>query len=319
MNRGAHVGYNGVGGPFERSPVGGPARLDDWADTAWLVARRDLDEALVKEHAIVLAETLVSPAERPHARRWLAEQPLVCVSGLKADTLVEGGTRVVRVAHAADGDMLEIEARGGARPWHYSTPLSALPRAGSSAQSPALFDRLLDALSEGTLREASVVNALAARKLIEPGYGYRGAPAGTLATLEELDEPLALLDALFGPVFAKAAADAEAARVLREHIEPWPDDAGDTLEVPGHGVVRRSIDDAVTLDGEAATWTVDGEPQRPLVLPARQRLHVAPSDPFVPEVPDALLEPRRAPRSSLGLLLLIAVLVLFAALALARL
>src|SRR5690606_12161455 len=84
---GSHVGFNGYGETFAASPVGHFGAIAEWRHTAWLVERRTLTKRIVDDHAVILAEELVDPDEMPHARRWLSEQPLVCVSGVKVKRL----------------------------------------------------------------------------------------------------------------------------------------------------------------------------------------------------------------------------------------
>src|SRR5262245_33606745 len=182
---GRHVGHNCWGKAFSYSPVGHFRSLSDWRHRAWMIERRDLTPALVDEHALLLPERLLDADKQPHARRWLIEQPLLCVSGLKVDRLVDAGLRVYIVEHGVEADdFLRAEGRGGERAsWMVSGPRSAfvteeerdagegLP-ASESRLSRGAIDRVLRFVSRGVLTELGVVNALAARTLIDPGYGY---------------------------------------------------------------------------------------------------------------------------------------------------
>ena len=54
------------------------------------------------------------------------------------------------------------------------------------------------------LTEIGVVNALSARLLVEPGYGYYGARDGRAATIEQVQRAAAPLEALFEQIYQRA-------------------------------------------------------------------------------------------------------------------
>lgn len=283
---GSHVGFNGYGETFAASPVGHFGAIAEWRHTAWLVERRTLTKRIVDDHAVILAEELVDPDEMPHARRWLSEQPLVCVSGVKVKRLMDAGLRVYRVEHGVEGDdLFVVEGAGAGRPgWRLRGTLEELvpeelrSDAGSlvRAASPShrtFVDRLLEELSRGVLREIAVVNALNVRKLIEPGYGYRGATDGQAARIEDVQRALRSLDGIFAQIFERAEAQRKAAREIERAVSRAAPDA-EEIEVPIYGRAFRRRLEELTLpmreEGDPSYLAGDRF-QRELVLPPRSR------------------------------------------------
>lgn len=250
LQAGAHVGYSDPSRAFRYTPLGPVRTLDDWTHRAWLVERAALRQRQVDDHAIILPETLVDREMQPHAWRWLAAQPLVCVSGLKVRQLVDAGLRVYSVACNAAGDgRLELTATGGAGPRvELSAPLSALRAAATSPADarptldqhadPSVIDRALRHLTDGAATEASVVQALAARCLVEDGYGYRGARAGEFRSVEAIARDARGLDTLFEQIFVRAEEQRDAAKAVRAALPTKPVEA-DRLELPTYGAARR--------------------------------------------------------------------------------
>ena len=58
---GKAVGFNGRGKAFARSKCGHFGSVADWRHRVWLVERSALDDDIVNEHAIILAEQLLDP------------------------------------------------------------------------------------------------------------------------------------------------------------------------------------------------------------------------------------------------------------------
>jgi hypothetical protein len=300
---GKHVGYNGWGKSFRLSPVGHFGSVRDWHHRAWLVERRELTAEIVDEHAIILAELIVDPDEQPHARRWLAEQPLVCVEGLKRDRLVEAGLRVYTVEHGVESDdLFRIEAAGGKRTsWSLEGRIEALLPAelrpegeGDLGRSERVelrtfVDRLMKELTVGALREIAVVNALAARSLIEPGYGYHGAPYGEAASIEHVHERLRPLEALFAQVYERARAARDDALAIKKELEGAPADVNE-VPIPVYGRALRTELAAIELELGEARYLRGADAQHTLALPAEPRFVVARVEPWSPRLPKDLRE-----------------------------
>ena len=341
---GRHVGYNGWGKAFSFSPVGHFGSLSDWRHRAWMIERRDLTPELVDEHALLLPERLLDADKQPHARRWLVEQPLLCVSGLKVDRLVDAGLRVYIVEHGVEADdFLRVEARGGERAsWVVSGSRSAfVPEdAGEDAQglpaseSPHVrgaVDRLLRFVSRGVLTELAAVNALAARILIDPGYGYRGATDGEPATIETVQRELRALEVLFAQIYKRARGQRDDARRIVDAMQAV-DDNDVEIAVPVYGRARRERVAETTFelstdsdDEHAPRWVLGDTPQPRLELPAEPRFIVEEVSLWNPKLPSELeteleAEARRTSRPPVWLALaLVGVLVLIIVLALANL
>jgi hypothetical protein len=298
---GPHVGFNGYGDAFTAAPLAAFGSIVEWRHTAWLVERKSLTSRLVDDHAIILAEALIDPDEMPNARRWLREQPLVCVSGLKVKRLMAAGLRVFRVEHGVEkDDWLVVEGAGADRPgWRLRGRIgdlmpAELAKGGSTlarAASPGyrtFVDRILEELSRGALREASVNNALTIRKLVEPGYGYRGATDGQAARIEDVERALRPLEAVFGQIYARAASERKSAREMERAVSRAAPDV-DEIEIPIYGRALRQ-----RLEEVALPMAVDGEPsylaaERPmpeLVLPPRSSFVVERVALWSPEPPE---------------------------------
>ncbi len=299
---GAHVGYNGRGPAFRYSPCGAMRAVDDWTHSAWLVPRKLVSAALVEEHAIVLPESLIDRREQPHAHRWLRAQRLVAVSGLKAERLVQAGIRLYQVDFNVAGDeMLTVEAAGGAEP-PFALRASLRDLGGretaatergpllSEPYAPSPIDRALRVISDGALDELGVVNALAARCLVEDGYGYRGAPAGTFVTMGEAQRKLRALDALFAQIIARAEAQRPQAEALRQALKRAPLDRRE-LSVPVYGTARaepvaeRRIALATGEHERGPRFERSGQPHSELVLPAERRWFVSGVSDWQPALP----------------------------------
>lgn len=290
---GRHVGYNGWGKAFSFSPVGHFGSLSDWRHRAWMIERRDLTPALVDEYALLLPERLLDAEKQPHARRWLIEQPLLCVSGLKVDRLVDAGLRVYIVEHGVEADdFLRVEGRGGERAsWLVSGPRSAfvppeerdagddtqgLP-ASESPRVRGAIDRLLRYVSRGVLSELGVVNALAARMLIDPGYGYRGATDGEPATIEGVQRELRALEVLFAQIYKRARGQRDDARSIVDAMQASDENDAD-IAVPVYGrawrerVAETTFELSTDPDDEGSPrWVLGDTPQPRLELPAEPR------------------------------------------------
>ncbi|MCA9619520.1 MAG: hypothetical protein KC731_10860 [Myxococcales bacterium] len=289
---GRHVGYNGHGKAFEKARLAHAAGLRDLRHRIWLVERKDLDPEIVDEHAIILPETLLDPDQLPHARRWLAEQPLVCIAGGKRQRLIDAGLRVYTVEHGVEKQgWLVVSAAGGERAeWTLSGSLASFaPRDLVAAAKDAdlgtpllppevreLADRVLAAASRGVLREAAVLNALAARMLVEPGYGYRGAESGTAATIDAVQHKVRGIDALFAQIYERAVPmRAEAREIARTVAGASENDEG--IELPVYGGAHRvllegyevALADDEGAEGARPTFVAVGEYRETLLIPTQ--------------------------------------------------
>lgn len=287
---GDHVGFNGRSKAFAASKCGHASSVREWRHRAWIVSRDDLDDEIVEEHAIILPETLLDPDDQPDARKWLASQPLVCVSGAKVTRLLGAGLRVYTVEHGAEtDDLFAVRAEGGERAgWSLSVlfdelcPDTIRPEGDAVSrlwQSERLelrtfIDRVLDEVSRGVLREMSVVNALAARTLIEPGYGYRGATFGTAAPVEQVAHAMRALDSLFGQVFRRAKTQRDEAREIARAVNTVPAEAKSLDEIPVYGSARRVTLDELVIPLHEGTYVRAGDAQPELVLPEQARWFV---------------------------------------------
>ena len=286
---GAHVGFNGRGPHFAKAKCGHEMSLTQWRHRAWLVERGDLDDEIVAQHAIILPESLLDPDQQPHARRWLQSQPLVCVSGAKVTRLLDAGLRVYTVEHGADDGILGLRAEGAEREgWALKVALADLvpPELAASGdpvsdwyQSEKLevrtfVDRVLNEVSRGALREASVVNALAMRELVEPGYGYRGATFGDAAPVERVSHELRTLDELFGQIYARAREHRGAAKEIAHDMERVPEQAKSLDEIPVFQSARKVMLEQLVLPLPEGAYTRLGEAVSELVLPEQSRWFV---------------------------------------------
>jgi hypothetical protein len=364
IHAGPDAGFNGRGRAFRASRIGHFGTLADLHHKVWLVERAKVTPARVAEHALILPETLLDPAAHAHARRWMRAQPLLCVSGLKQERLARAGTRVVAVEVRERGGRTElvVELTGGELPeMCFVTTFDGLRAAGTTALERArraaapqgdgdgpekecdaprdpprgddlrLVDRVLRHLSGGFVTELGVVNALAVRNLIEPGYGYHGAPFGTLAPIEEVHRGVRALEALFAQIDARAAPVEAEGREIAASLAGAPQDA-EVMALPGYGEARRTRLDALALElagagrPEAPGLLVDGAPERRLDLAVESRWSIASVKPWEPTLPPELLadlereEPaRRSSGSPLLAALVVAAMVVLLLWALARL
>ena len=326
---GDHAGFNGHGQAFIKSRIGHFTSLRGWRHRVWLVAREELNDKLVDEHAIILPHLLLDPDSQPNARRWLAEQPLVCVSGMKVQRLKDAGLRVFTVEMGVEGDSeLRVRAEGGERAtWELRGPLEEfLPeelRVGvdrnivraERREVRTLVDRLLDYVSRGTLREASVCNAMAARTLVEPGYGYHGATDGTAIPVGRVQQKMRGLEALFEQVYERASPMRDDAYEIERAVTRAPGDA-EEIEVPVFDRAHRELLAEMNVRLDGVQYIVDGEPQEELVLPELARWIVRRVASWTPKLPsdvEAALDrdARRPPPPLWIAMLLVAVLVAF--------
>ncbi|MBW2537194.1 MAG: hypothetical protein JRI55_37245 [Deltaproteobacteria bacterium] len=290
------MGYGSRDTPFQRLHCGYLGRVEHWTHVAWLVSRSALNPAVVREQAIILPECLIDPETLPHAHRWLREQPLVCVSGATWRRLAATGVPVFRVAFDASSDrVLDLESTGGsAGPRSVAVALDALQDSMAVAckgrplldvqGDPSLIDRTLRMASDGTLDESSVLNALDVRRIIEDGYGYRGALEGSFNDIEGLAREFETLDVLFGQIFERATTMLAAAEGLSSalvHADP----EADAVSVPIYGTARRIVVPALRVPQTKATAT-DGPSKRDLELPTEWRWTVERVDPWSPQLPE---------------------------------
>lgn len=287
---GAHAGFSGRGEDFAKSKCGHAMSLRQWRHRAWLVERSELDDEVLEQHAIILPETLLDPDEQPHARRWLALQPLVCVSGAKVTRLLDAGLRVYTVEHGADGDdIFAVSADGGERAsWSLRAPFDELLPAGLRPEGDeaarlyqserlevrTFIDRLLNEVSRGALREEAVVHALAARELVEPGYGYRGATHGVAAPVEKVASGLRGLDALFAQVFERARKFRGEAKEIARAVPRVPAEAKSLDEIPLYQSARKVVLEEIAIGTGDGVYVRAGEEQTELVLPEQARWFV---------------------------------------------
>jgi hypothetical protein len=306
LRSGVHVGFNGWGKHFSFGPCGHFSAVSDWRHRAWLVERSKLTPDLVDEHAIILPERLLDAEEQPHARRWLEGQSLVCVSGTKEGRLVEQGLRVFIVEYGVEGEeLLRVQAVGGKRAsWSLNGPLPAFwPRgsegagedidglpAAEKATVRATIDRLLRAVSRDVLTEMGVVNALSARLLVEPGYGYYGARDGRAATIEQVQRAAAPLEALFEQIYQRAEGQQEDAEAIAQALRTT-DPRGREITVALYGRARRQriAEYTVSMDENAGVRWIAGDHERDeLVVPDESIWIVDRVDSWSPKLPPEL-------------------------------
>ncbi len=293
-------------GALARGHVGSRGALAELRHTLWLVQRVDVDEAFVREHALVLPERLVDAELHPHAHRWLRELSLVCVSGLKWQRLAKGErVRIFRVAIEEEGGrvLFDFESAGGGRKGRrFRAHLDALEVAREAAElrshgdvvrrgptmPPSALDRVLRALSADALSEEAVLAAYEAAALVEPGYGYRGATDGTPASIDELAPDIVALDHAFAQVSARAEGQREDATAIVATLERASRAGQSSVQIPIYGEAWRVVEVAVRLPlGE------DAEPMAELVLSAVDRWFVARGDRYEPTIPSELMTEAR--------------------------
>jgi hypothetical protein len=308
LRAGPSAGLTSSGRALAKSPLGRAQQLGDLRHTLWLVERAQLEPSVIDDQALVLPEKLVDRERQPHAHRWLARLPLLCVSGLKHARLVDHGKlRVYKVAVDERRGKLTIavEAAGAGRPaWSFEGLLPALERAAAAAgptaralhPAPSFADRLLRELTRGVLDESAVVAAWQAAELCEPGYGYRGATDGSPASLEEVEAGVRALEAVFAQIDERARAQDEAAREIATALRQAD---ADHVAIPVYGEADRFIEEEVRIElvaGEGRHQVGD-ETRSELVLPSYPRWFVSGVEPWEPTLPPAIeaeLEKRRS-------------------------
>lgn len=291
---GPSAGYQSREPSLSRSRCGYPGRVTDWTHVAWLVARADLRDDQAAAFGVVLPESLIDPEAQPHAHRWMREQPLIAVSGATWEQLVADGLRLYLLAFDATGDrMIRVDATGGSLPPSSAVVAEdALQAATTSAWGgrslfevqgdPSAVDRLLRLLSNGVVDEAAVLNAVDARRLVEDGYGYRGALEGSFRGLDELARDLRPLDAVFGQVFERADAMRADAEAVVAALAACPTDEAE-LRLVGHGLARQALVPPLRLP-DVDRLVVAGEKIDHLELPAERRWSVSSFDTWSPEL-----------------------------------
>jgi len=302
---GRTVGYSSHDRSFRRLCCGRRSRLEYWTHVAWLVPRMALDAGLVAEHAIILPESLVDKEAQPHAYRWLHEQPLVCLSGVTWRRLAEARVRAFRVSFDATREReLEVEDTGGpGGPSLLTVSLQALESAASVVNQglplldvhgdPSPIDRALRLLSGGVLDELSVLNAFDARRLIEDGYGYRGAVEGSFTEITTVTRELRVLDALFGQIFRRAAPMRKVAGGLLAALSHAPRNASE-VAVPLYGTASRVVVPALHVPG-VERLVLGGASCPDLELSSERRWSVTRVDSWSPRVPPHLVPSARPP------------------------
>jgi hypothetical protein len=290
------VGYGSRDTPFRRLRCGYLGRVEHWTHVAWLVSRSALNATVVREHAVILPESLIDREALPYAHRWLREQPLACVSGATWQRLAASGVPVFRVAFDASSDrVLDLEISGGpAGPRSVAVALDALQDSMTAAckgrplldvqGDPSLIDRTLRMASGGALDEASVSSAFDVRRIIEDGYGYRGALEGTFNDIDGLAREFEDLDVLFGQIFERATTMLAAAeRLSTALVDAGPE--ANTVSVPIYGTAHSVIVPALRVP-QAAGTAADGRSKRDLELPTERRWTVNGADPWSPRLPE---------------------------------
>jgi len=304
LHVGPSTGFRSRDPSFARLRCGYGGGVTEWTHTAWVVPRADLTDDLAVAHAVILPETLIDRQAQPHAYRWLREQPLVAVSGAKWARLAAAGVRLCRIAFDATGDrLIRIDMM-----WSSHHPSSAVVAEealqtastnGCGQRSlfdvqgdPSAVDRLLRLLSNDIVDEEGLLNAVDARRLVEDGYGYRGARDGWFRTIEDFARDLGPLDAMFGQVFRRA----EAMRVDAERtVAAITACANDVSELPVTGGVARAISIPRLRLPHVERIVIAGDEHTELVLPAERRWSLGDSDAWSPTLP-AGLDGSSAPR-----------------------
>lgn len=291
VSRGQGVGYSSLAPTLRGLSVGYRRSMTNWMHAAWVVERTSLTPDLVADNAIVLPETLIDRDDMPAAHRWLREQPLLCISATDWRRLTSIGIPAYRIAFNVSGEgMLHIDRKGESRESSIVVPLEPLYRAaGLWATSGSLrsiegaaspVDRLLRMFSDGALTEDGVMNAFDARRVVEYGYGYRGAVEGRFLSVEAVTRRLRPTDLLFSQVFNRANGLLKQAEALDRALG-GACESDQQVTVPTYGVARRVVDEPLPVP--RLRWlSVDGRSQRNLELPAEVRWHVADVDPWIP-------------------------------------
>ena len=305
VHLGEGVGYNGWGEDFRLAQCHFNA-LSSLKHRIWLVERASLDDELVDSMAIIRPHTLVDADTQPHAHRWLLEQPLLCVSGIKWERMIAEGKRVFCIEHGVEQPgLLRIQAAGGAQPnWSLRLDLDDFQQAivqqlggqpsvmAESLEARTALERLLRQLTRGVLTPQGIINALTARQLIEPGYGYHGATDGRAASVEQIEHSMLGIDALFAQVYQRADEQKLFARDMKEALRDLADDHGD-VTVPVYGVAERvrlrELDVPLQDNSKAApSWKVGNEPRSGLTLYETSVYRVMKAKLYNPKLDDAL-------------------------------
>lgn len=279
-------GYLSRDGSFADLRCGFASRVTDWTHVAWVVARSDLRAESLEELGVVLPESLVDVASQPHAHRWLREQSLVAVSGATRDRFAAADVPLYRIAFDVAGDQrLQVEVTRGAKliaavdgteeALRIAVVHASEGRALIDVQGdPSPIDRLLRVVSRGAVTEESLVCAVDARRVVEDGYGYRGAREGRFRGIDEVAHDLAPLDVLFGPVFARGAATLRDAQLVVRRLEA---SSQVEKEVSMRDAVARPIAVPELRWPRGQKLVLAGREGDGLVLPAETRWSLTPS------------------------------------------
>ena len=284
--------------------IGRRQRLLDARHTLWVVERQALDEKLIEDYALVLPERLIDADVQPHAHRWLAHLPLVCISGIKSERIVrEDRLRVYRVAvdERRGVLMFEVDASGGGKsPWSFGARAAELEAGGWGGEEcesrlgleppSSMVDRLLRHLSGGVLDEESLVAALQAVTLVEPGCGYRGATDGVPATIEEVQFGARAVEAVFAQVDRRAEGQVAYADAIVAELSMARGEEKTSPTLPIYGEVQRVWDAERTLDLRAvnASYSSNGTELDVLALPREVRFFIGECDRWQPRIPAEL-------------------------------
>lgn len=291
LHIGPSVGYRSRDPSFAGLRCGWGSRVTEWTHSAWVVPRSDLSDDVAIAHGVVFPESLIDQSAQPHAHRWLREQPLVAVSGTTWARLVADGARLCRVAFDATGDrLLRIDMMWPAHPpssaavaeeaLHAATTAVWGGRSLLDAQGdPSAVDRLLRWLSNGIVDEAGLLNAVDARRLVEDGYGYRGARDGWFRTIDDFAHDLGPVDATFEQVFKRADRMRPDAEELAAAIRACASNATE-LDVAGRAVRAIAVP-AIRL-ADVDRLVVDGDELTELVLAAERRWSLCEIDDWSP-------------------------------------
>lgn len=289
---GSDVGYSSLAPTLRGLTVGYERSMTNWMHAAWLVERSSLTPNLVADHALILPETLLDRVAMPAAHRWLREQPLVCVSAASWSRLAAEGVGAYRLAFNVTGEgRLHLDRRGGGQSSTLALSLESLYRSAGlwgttgSIRSPqgasSPVDRLLRFFSGGALSEASVMNAFDARRVVEYGYGYRGAVEGRFMSVEAVARRLRSTDMLFEQVFARAQYVRAEAEALHHAFVVQLKDA-EQIAVPVYGSATRIVDQPLAVPGIDG-MVLEGEHRQTLELPAEVRWQVEDVEPWAPQ------------------------------------
>jgi hypothetical protein len=229
------------------------------------------------------------------------------VSGTKHQRLLDAGLRVYTVEHGVEEeDELVVSAMGGERaewvfrarvpdlvPLELRDQMSKISSRSARREVRELMDRTLAIISRDVLREASVMNAYAARALVEPGYGYYGATDGTAAPVEAIQRKVRGLEALFAQIYERAGPMREEAREIAKAVAGTGID-DERVELPVYGGAHRRYIDPYSIalatddDEDGPRFVFQGEPREELTYPAEVRWVVDRVKMWSPKLPDDL-------------------------------